>query len=104
MSKLIAMVATAVMVDGVRTVIQPGEELPELSKHDAAELVASGAAEDPAITAAAKKNDAKASAAAAAEFEAARQRVVEEKASTATEPSGDDATGAKPAAKTAKAK
>ena len=27
MSKLIALVATAVMVDGVRTVIQPGQEL-----------------------------------------------------------------------------
>lgn len=92
MSKLIAMVATAVMVNGVRTVIQPGEELPELNKHDAAELVASGAAEDTAATAAAKKADAKDAADAAAEIEAARKRVQAEQASTAA-----------PAAKTAKA-
>ena len=45
MSKnLIALVATAVMVDGVRTIIQPGEKLPELSPHDARELQQSGAA------------------------------------------------------------
>lgn len=93
MSKLIAMVATAVMVDGVRTVIQPGEELPELNKHDSTELVASGAAEDPAVTAAAKKADAKDAADAAAEIEAARKRVQAEQASTAA-----------PAAKTAAAK
>ena len=39
MSKLIALVATAVMVAGVRTVIQPGEELPDLSAHDERELL-----------------------------------------------------------------
>lgn len=92
MSKLIAMVATAVLVDGVRTVIQPGEELPELSPHDAAELVASGAAEDTAATAAADKAQAKDAAKAAAEFMAARQRVRAERASIA--PAAD-----KPAAK-----
>lgn len=83
MSKLIAMVATAVMLDGVRTVIQPGQELPELSAHDSAELVASGAAQDPAQVAEAEKADAAAAAQAAAEFEAARQRVRAEQASTA---------------------
>lgn len=101
MSKLIAMVATAVMVDGVRTVIQPGEALPELSKHDATELVASGAAEDSTATAQAKKEEAKATADAAAEFEKARQRVKDEQASTAA---ADDAPAAKPAAKTSKSK
>lgn len=92
MSKLIAMVATAVMVDGVRTVIQPGEELPVLSKHDTKELVESGAAQDPAITAAAEKQAKKDEAAAAAEFEAARAAVKDEQDSTAA-----------PAAKPAKA-
>lgn len=83
MSKLIAMVATAVMVDGVRTVIQPGDELPELHAHDAAELVASGAAQDTAATAAAEKAQAKEEAKATAEFKAARKRVQAEQASTA---------------------
>ena len=55
MSKLIALVATAVVVGGVRTVIQPGEPLPELSKHDERELLQSGAAENPADTAALAK-------------------------------------------------
>lgn len=85
MSKLIAMVATAVMVEGVRTIIQPGEPLPDLGKHDNEALVASGAAEDSAATAAAKKEAAKAEAEAAAEIEAARERVRAEKASTDTE-------------------
>lgn len=84
MPKLIAMVATAVLVDGVRTVIQPGEELPDdLPSHDATALVASGAAEDPAVTAAAEKARAKEAAKAAAEFSAARKRVQAEQASTA---------------------
>jgi hypothetical protein len=86
MSKLIAMVATAVMLDGKRTIIQPGEALPDLGKHDNEALVASGAAEDSAATAAADKEAAKAEAEAAAEIEAARERVRAEKASTDTEP------------------
>lgn len=92
MSKLIALVATAVMVNGERTVIQPGQELPELSKHDANQLVESGAAEDSAAAAAAEKAAKKDADAAAAEIEAARQRVKAEAESTAP-----------PAAKTAKA-
>ena len=55
MSKLIALVATAVLVDGVRTVIQPGEPLPELSAHDERELLQADAAENPADTAALAK-------------------------------------------------
>lgn len=82
MSKLIAMVATAVMVGGVRTVIQPGEELPELSPHDASELLASGAAQDTTATEAEAKAHAKEARAAAAEIEAARERVKAERAST----------------------
>ena len=61
MSKLIALVATAVMVGGERTVIQPGQELPDLSTHDERELLQSGAAENPADTAAQAKADALAS-------------------------------------------
>ena len=75
MSKLIALVATAVLVDGVRTVIQPGEPLPELSAHDERELLQAAAAENPADTAALAKEDARAKAAADAEFEGARQQV-----------------------------
>ena len=39
MSLLIALVATAVVVDGVRTIIQLGQPLPELAFHDERELV-----------------------------------------------------------------
>jgi hypothetical protein len=83
MSKLIAMVATAVMLAGVRTVIQPGEELPELTPHDARELTASGAAENQDDKAAQAKADARATKQADAEFAAARERVQQEQASTA---------------------
>ena len=76
MSKLIALVATAVLVDGVRTVIQPGEPLPELSAHDERELL---------------------QAAADAEFEATRQQVQQAQASTATAEDGKDAAPAAPA-------
>ncbi len=81
MSKLIALVATAVLVDGVRTVIQPGEELPGLHPHDASALLASGAAEDPVLTRAAAVDAAVDVVAAAAEFEAARALVLAERAS-----------------------
>ena len=96
MSKLIALVATAVIVDGVRTVIQPGEELPNLGKHDERELLQSGSAQNPDDSAAQAKADARATAAAEAEFEAARQRVQQAQASTETPESA-----AKPAAKPA---
>ncbi len=109
MSKLIALVATAVMVDGERTVIQPGEELPELSSHDQRELLQSGAAQNPDDEAAKAKADERAAAKAAAEFEAARQRVIAERASTQAEATGDGdgdgdagASAGKPAAKTAR--
>ena len=102
MSKnLIALVATAVMLDGVRTIIQPGEKLPDLSEHDARELLQSGAAENPADTAALAKADERAQAAAAQEFEDARQRAQQAQASTTAEPEADAATTtAKAAAKT----
>lgn len=83
MSKLIALVATAVVIDGKRTVIQPGEPLPELSKHDARELKDSGAARDEADEAARAKEDEKAVRAAEADFAAARKRVEDEQAAAA---------------------
>ena len=101
MSKLIALVATAVMVGGERTVIQPGQELPDLSTHDERELLQSGAAENPADTAAQAKADARAKAAAAAEFEATRQQVQQAQASTAEDgKQADPAAPAKAASKT----
>ena len=82
--RLIAMVATAVIVGGVRTVIEPGGELPELSEHDERELTASGAAENQDDTAAQAKLDAKAAKLADAEFAAARKRVQQAQTSTDT--------------------
>ena len=82
MSKLIAMVATAVIVDGVRTIIQPGQELSALTEHDAKELTASGAAENQEDKAAEAKADAKATKQAEADFLAARKRVQQADAST----------------------
>ena len=90
MSLLIALVATAVVVDGVRTIIQPGQTLPELAPHDERELVQSGAAENPADTAALAKADAHAEAAAQREFQEARERTLAAQASTAVD--GDAAT------------
>lgn len=75
--KLIALVATAVMVDGKRTIFQPGDELPPQSAHDTRELVASGAAEDREKTAELDKQAKKDEAAAAKEFEQARTKVQE---------------------------
>lgn len=86
MSKLIAMVATAVMIAGERTIIQPGQPLPDLSEHDARELTASGAAENTDDTAALAKADKRTAAKADAEFEAARQRVQQEQESTTEQP------------------
>lgn len=99
MSKLIAMVATAVIVDGVRTIIQPGQALPELPAHDERELLQSGAAENPADTAALAKAEARTKAAAEAEFEASRQAVQLAKASTAADAETDAPTKTKPAAR-----
>lgn len=86
MSKLIALVATVVLVDGQRTLIQPGQELPELSEHDARSLTASGAAENPDDTAAQTKADARSAKQADAEFAAARERVQQAQASTEAAP------------------
>lgn len=91
MSKLIALVATAVIVNSERTVIQPGEPLPELTAHDERELVGSGAALDSAEAAKKAKRDAKDDSAAMADFENARKNVLAEVESTVTLPAGKTA-------------
>lgn len=108
MSKLIALVATAVIVNGERTVIQPGEPLPELTEHDARELTGSGAALDSAEAAKQAKLAAKDETDAMADFNNARKNVLAEAASTATPPADKAATPpagkaeTPPAGKTAK--
>jgi hypothetical protein len=73
--KLIALVAIAVMVDGVRTLIEPGAEVKGLSEVDAEALLASGSIEDRAETEKAAKKEAKAVEQSNTEFEAARANV-----------------------------
>jgi hypothetical protein len=89
MSKLIAMVATAVLVDGQRTVIQAGEELPELPAHDVKELMASGAAVDPAKIKNEEEAAALTHAAAGRHFQKEREAVQAATAST----QGEDTAG-----------
>ncbi|MFC4922918.1 hypothetical protein [Delftia deserti] len=78
MSQLIALVATAVLINGVRTVIQPGEPLPDLSKHDARELVGSGAAEPEGAQAAQQRLAQLQELDAQEDFAEARKRALEE--------------------------
>lgn len=100
MSKLIAMVATAVLINGERTIIQPGQPLPDLSEHDERELTNSGAALNPDDEAALLKARSAVAKQAEAEFEAARERVQQAQASTAS--TADPAKpGTHPAKKTA---
>ena len=98
MSKLNAVVATAVIVNGERTVIQPGHPLPELSEHDSEALARTGFASDPELQKRANRDAAQTQRAAEAEFEAARARVQAEAASTAAPPAQA------PAGKSAKAR
>ena len=86
---LIALVATAVIVDGQRVVIQPGQPLPDLNDHDASELVASGAAEDPKVSAALEQQAKEGEAAARKEFEDARAKVQAKQASVAADETGE---------------
>ena len=91
-SGLIAMVATAVLVNGVRTIIQPGEALPELPEHDEKELLESGSALDPDAQAASDKARKQEEQFAQQAFQEARERAMAERASTAAaEPAADQA-------------
>lgn len=98
MSQLIALVATAVIVNGQRTVIQPGEPLPDLGAHDSRELTASGAALDPERASAAQRTDTLVLAAAQAEFERARKRERQEQESQAIAKANAEAVAAAEAA------
>lgn len=73
--KLIAKVPVMVLVAGERTTIEPGQELPQLSEHDARMLLASDAVLDPAVEAKKGRAQARALADAQADFEEAQQRV-----------------------------
>lgn len=105
---LIAMVATAVIVDGKRTIIQPGQELPEIPEHDEKELVESGAALDVAARAATDKAKQQEEQFAQQEFQRAREAAMAREASTAnpeaplaaTTASGTDEDSAAPKADT----
>lgn len=108
MSRLIAQVATAVLVDGVRTVIAAGQPLPdELNEHDQRELESNKLAtrEGAEARAAAKEKAAEAKGRAA--FEAERQAAQAAQQSTqppeseggAGEGEGADEKAAQPTAK-----
>ncbi|MGQ0711645.1 MAG: hypothetical protein ACT4NV_18075, partial [Rhodoferax sp.] len=75
MSKLIACVPIALMVDGQRQEFAAGAELPELSPHDEAELKKTGAIKDLAEEAAAEKAAARDKKKADAAFQRAREDV-----------------------------
>lgn len=83
MSRLIALVTVAVMVDGERQDFPAGSDLPELSAHDTAELKRMGAIADPVETEAADKADARAEAKASREFQAERKAVAAAQAAIA---------------------
>lgn len=88
-SGLIAMVATAVIVNGNRIVIQPGQELPELPEHDEKELLDSGAALDPEALAASEKARKQEEQFAQQTFQEARERAIAERASIAVDTPAD---------------
>ena len=88
MSKLIALVAVAVMVEGVRQVIAPGEELPELSEHDIQELKKSGSIKDLAEEADAERAATRAEKAASADFEHEKKAITAAQASIAPKAAG----------------
>ena len=95
---LIAKVVVVAMVDGQRKTFNPGETLPDMHRHDAAQLIVMGSAEDTEATAAAEKaaqREAKAAAKPLAEAKAARAAA---KASrqTGTPPAGGDGGEPKP--------
>jgi hypothetical protein len=88
MSKLIALFAVAVMVAGVRQVIAPGDELPELTDHDVQELKKSGCIKDLAEEADAERATAKAEKAASADFEREKKAITAAQASIAPKAAG----------------
>ena len=96
--KLIALVATAVMLNGIRTIIQPGQELPDMTDEDEKALLSTGMAQDPAATAALDTADAQAQAQTQRAFQEARDRVRTAQATIAPEPTPEPAPKVDPAA------
>lgn len=91
MSRLIAAVATAVILNGQRTVIPAGQELPdELSEHDKRELTGSGAARDQTADERAADQVRREAEAGQAEFQQARERQLQARASLSAEDKGND--------------
>jgi len=80
---LIAAVLVTCYVNGVRTDVQPGETVPELSPHDEAELKRMGAVIDPNDEIAEERVQAMVDAHGDAEFAAARRGVMAADASLA---------------------
>lgn len=75
MSKLIAVVAVAMLVAGVRKEYQPGEEVPDLCAVDALELKRIGAVQDVDELLADQKAADRAEKSAGKEFAAARKAI-----------------------------
>lgn len=91
---LIAAVLVTCYVNGVRTDVQPGETVPELSPHDEAELKRMGAVIDPNDEIAKDRVQSMVDAHGDAEFAAARRGVM---AATASLTAGEPAAGDGPA-------
>lgn len=81
MSTIIAQVPTAVIVDGQRVIIQPGQPLPRLTNHDERALLQAGAAINTEFTAALDQVRQHEAEHAKAQFEAERQAVQDAQAS-----------------------
>lgn len=103
-NKLIAVIATALMVGGERKVFLPGQELPDMNEHDARELEARGAIKSQATESAKDKAAAQQQAQNNAELEAARQKVQAAQASTTNTIADDPAEAGVADTATSKAK
>lgn len=80
MSKLIALVAISMYVEGARVTIAPGDEVVGLHPLEAQELKQSGSAQDVDDQAADEKAAGKSAKQAAAEFNGAKKRELEKQA------------------------
>lgn len=72
----VARVRVTCYVDGVRTEVQPGEPVPELSDHDTEQLLRMEAIADPAADASDERKAARAKRQADAEYQAQRAAVL----------------------------
>lgn len=91
---LIAKVMVTCYVKGVRTDVQPGQELPaDLPEHDIEQLKRMGSIEDPAETAAEERASRRATAKGDSEFQAARTRVLNADESTRQAVAGAEGSG-----------